>query len=161
MQVFTFARKAGFDRQQASHATAVAMAASGGADHYQWTHPTTPGVDQRGLFALDVNRVGEADASTLYDPQVNAEWAYALFEHYGKGWHWHPVYNANNGASVRAFLMALDTDRGWMNKPAQFYNRTRSINRPWLMSDTLHLSTITAGGSSPAEQETLWPTTTE
>lgn len=161
MQVYNFALKAGFPRDHATKATAVAFASSGGADHYQWTHPTTPGVDQRGLYALDVSRVGDDDASSLYDPVQSSEWAYALWKHYGEGWHWHPAYTANKGAVVRAFLMALNEDRGWMNQPAQFYNRTRSIARPWSMADKMHPNPLTAGAITPAEQETLWPTTTE
>src|SRR5271154_1446157 len=87
-----FITQAGFARADADQATALAMCASDGADHYQWKPDDVPGVDQRGLFAIDVCRVGEDDAGMLYHPAPNAEWAFALWNHYVKSWEWSPVF---------------------------------------------------------------------
>ncbi len=107
-----------------------------------------------------MSRTDSDDASTLFHPDTNCEWAHALYAHYGRDWHWHPGYATNNGATVRAILLALDTDKGWMNKPAHFLGRTRSIARPFILGSSLKSVSASPGSVLPATQGELWPQTT-
>lgn len=159
--VLQFCQKAGWQGEQARQAAAVALASSNGADHHHWCPTDTPGVDQRGLFGLDVQRVDLDEPHTLFDPHANAQAAYGLWAHFGKSWQWHPVYAATNGAAVRAFLLALDTDQGWRSKPGPFFNRTRGIRVPNGLGELPRPSPRTAGDQTPAEQEALWQPTTQ
>jgi hypothetical protein len=160
MDVLGFVRTAGFDRDQARTATALAMAASNGADHHWWHPDDAPTVDQRGLFALDVRHVGADDARSLFDPQINAEWTKVLFDHWGQTWVWHPVASATKGAVVRATLMALDSDRGWMDRPGQFFGRTAHIAKPWRPSNLVPKTPKPPEAIAPVESEFPWPTAT-
>ena len=160
LEILGFVRKAGFTNDQAHLATGLVLASSDGADHHHWCPESTPGVDQRGLFALDVRRCDPDQPDSLFDPLTNCEWTHALFTHYGRTWDWHPVWHATSGRVVKAVLAALDEDKGWMNRPGVFYGRTRHLHRAPGTSHEVWGAVADALVTSPVEDQTLWPPTT-
>ena len=160
MEVRGFVRAAGWDREPARIATAIALASSGGADHYHWNSVDAPGLDHRGLFALELSRTDPDSPESLWDPHTNCEWAHALWAHYGRSWHWHPVWENDRGAIVRATLSALDESKNWTAKPAAWFARAQPIGTARSITDLLRSVPTTAGDQTPADQEALWPTPT-
>lgn len=85
------AERAGFVRPELPVAVAIALVASGGHPHHD--HPVgAPGTGRYvGLWGIDVDRWGDYDAESLYDPWAAAQAAYALTRRNdGFGWsaHW-------------------------------------------------------------------------
>lgn len=100
-----FARQAGWEGAEVVTAVAVAMAASGGADHALETYPHGTPRQTRGLWAVDVDQVADDVAATLYDPRANARAAYGFWEANGRSWDWSPVYRSGGW---RTYLDAAD-----------------------------------------------------
>jgi hypothetical protein len=160
LQVLTYAQRAGWGGRDAKVATAVALVTSEGADHFHWTHDTTPDVDQRGLWGLDVARIGDEDAHQLYDPMMNAALAYRLWCHYGASWEWHQSYQSTRGTAVRAMLGYLDQGKNWRVGPTTIHPLALSINRPWTMAEASRAITIVPAQPAPIQGEMTWPQTT-
>ena len=114
-------------------------------------------MDQRGLFALDVRRCDPDEPDSLFDPTTNAEWTHALFAHYARSWDWHPVWTATSGRLVRSTLLALDEDRGWMDRAGVFFARTRHLRRPADAWSTVQRVALGGAVQSPTESELPWP----
>lgn len=113
LDIHTFARKAGFDNHDANRATALALAATSGADHHDWTDPTNPVPAQQGLWAIPADLVASVGGGDQFSPGESAATARALFRQAGGKWAWHPVWTADAGALVRRTLDALDLDNLW------------------------------------------------
>src|SRR5271165_5449881 len=113
LDVSQFCERAGWPRADRGAAVAVALCASDGADHYRWIHPSTPAVDQRGLWALDVSRVGDDDPNSLYDPAYSAELVRQLWERYGRTWQWHGAWQTDGGWTVSRMLAWLNEGKNW------------------------------------------------
>ncbi len=89
-QLAGHAAKAGWRGQDLVVAVAVAMAESGGNPN---AHATV-GEDSRGLWQMNVRAHPDLASANLYDPQTNADAAYALWKRSG----WGPWSAHNNGA---------------------------------------------------------------
>lgn len=89
-----FATQAGWQGPDLVVAVAVALAASGGADHALETYPHGTPRQTRGLWAVDVDQVADDVAATLYDPRANAKAAYGLWEANGHSFEWSPAYRS-------------------------------------------------------------------
>lgn len=97
--VARFARAAGFNGEALHDAVALAMAASGGADHYSHNPIAHPGAERRGLWAIRVDQVPTELAADLFDGADNARVARRLWEDSGGAFSWHPTWI--NGAAAR------------------------------------------------------------
>jgi hypothetical protein len=89
-QLAIHAARAGWRGGDLVVAVAVAMAESGGDPN---AHATV-GEDSRGLWQMNVRAHPDLEGKNLYDPQVNADAAYALWKRSG----WGPWSAHNNGA---------------------------------------------------------------
>ncbi len=96
-------------------ATALAMAASMGADHYAHNPISAPGAERRGLWAVRIDEVPDELSTDLWDPKVCAEVAHALWELSGQTFGWHPTWNNGSAARIRPAI-ELHLARG--GKPA-------------------------------------------
>jgi Lysozyme like domain len=99
-RIAVWARAAGFTDSEVPLATAVAWAASEGADHYVSNLGLTVASERRGLWALRVDEVGDCDPCELWNPAIAAKVARALYLASGSTWTFHPV--AVSGAADRA-----------------------------------------------------------
>lgn len=99
-KVAQYAAGAGWLGPELVYATAVAMAASNGADHAKVNPSYAAELERRGLWlvrALDMEDPPEVD---LFDPVQNATFAKAAWDANGRSWAWHPV--ALSGAADAA-----------------------------------------------------------
>lgn len=88
-----FARGAGFGRDDVVTAAAVALAGSGGLDHYDVT-PGAPGCGHYvGLWTIDTDRYPHYAARELHVPQRAARAAYELCGA-SRDWSWSAVWRA-------------------------------------------------------------------
>ena len=102
LEITRFARGAGFARDDVVTATALALATSGGIDHYEFA-PGSPGVGRYvGLWGIDTDAWPVFADTDLFVPQHAATAAHALFELVG-GWEWSPTFMAG---AHRAHLAA-------------------------------------------------------
>lgn len=117
LKVADFARAAGFSGGSLHDAVALAIAASGGADHYRHNPISAPGAERRGLWAIRVDEVPAEMVADLFDPAVNAGVARALYGLSGATFGWHPTWINGTAAHVRPAVVAHVTSRGKRNGP--------------------------------------------
>lgn len=129
LDVLGYARGAGWVDADAKVATALALMASGGADHYDG-QAIDPGNHDRGLWTLSTARVAPDQAPNLYDPTFNAATAALLWARYGHTWAWHGAWSSDGGAGVRRLLGQLDSAKLWVAPRRKVYDAvlaTRAI----------------------------------
>lgn len=136
-EVRKFVLAAGWNGREAEKAVAVAMATSQGADHWQWASESTPDVDQRGLFGLDVRHWDGQALPDLHNPQTNANLASWLWTQNGRNWDWHPVVRVNGGDYVRSVLSYLLADNGFSDSNKSAYNRVVGLEHSQHVNDRL------------------------
>jgi lysozyme-like protein len=93
--VIGFAQSAGFRRAALIEAAAVAFATSQGEDTYHREVMPGPVEDEQGLWGIDLVRWPEYVQLNLYDPNVNARCARAIYLESGRTWDWSPVWGSN------------------------------------------------------------------
>jgi len=103
--VATYAARSGWRGSDLHYAVAVAVAASGGADHYRQNPTTLPGSERRGLFALRVDQLPDDATPDLYDPQTNADMARVFYRAVGD-WGWHPVHVSGAATNALDYVKA-------------------------------------------------------
>lgn len=89
-----FARRAGFTGDNLVIATAIALATSGGDDAWQWRPNDGSAIDMRGLFGIDVARYPRVKERALFNAQVNADTANALWQESAYRWEPFRVYGS-------------------------------------------------------------------
>ena len=99
--VAAVARRVGWKGAPLVDATALAMAASGGADHYSHNPISAPGAERRGLWAIRVDEVPGDSAVDLFDVDANALVARALWELSSQTFAWHPAWVSGTAARIR------------------------------------------------------------
>lgn len=91
-QIAKWLTDAGFTGDEIVHGVALALAATGGADHYSHNPTSWALTERRGLYALRPQEGVGTNRFDLFDPvQATA----ALREHYveqGNRWDWHPAH---------------------------------------------------------------------
>jgi hypothetical protein len=102
-----FAADAGFTRPDVHTATAIALAGSGGIDHYDIAAGAPGSGRYVGLWALNIDRWPQWSADELYAPERAAEVAYELTQRTG-GFGWSAVWQAGS-------------DRHWLDHAATAY----------------------------------------
>jgi hypothetical protein len=98
ISVARVAYRAGWRGSDLTVAVAVARAESGGDPNAH----ATAGEDSRGLWQINVRAHPDAAGLNLYDPQVNANYAYGLWKRSG----WGPWSAHNNGSYLPWMLWA-------------------------------------------------------
>lgn len=121
-EVLKFAKGAGLDNHDAKRAAAIAVAVTGGADHWEWTDVAVPDQSVRGLFAIPAELVTRVNRGNQFDPEESALTIRKLFTLAGGKWGWHPGVKADGGANVKRTLDALDLDGLWTAKPGHMFN---------------------------------------
>jgi hypothetical protein len=125
-----WASRAGWSGDELHHAVAVAMAASGGADHWCYNPTSVPGVERRGLWAIRVDEVEPDEVARLFDPSAAAVIAHRLWSSAGGHWQWHPVWITGAAAQqlplVRAVLSGTSA-RGPRPLPVAFSDRLAAL----------------------------------
>lgn len=86
-----FARRAGFTGENLVIATAIVLSTSGGDDAWQWRPNDGSAIDMRGLFGIDVARYPRVKDRALYNAQINADTANALWQE--SAYRWEPFRN--------------------------------------------------------------------
>lgn len=102
--VARFARAAGFKGEALHDAVALALAASGGADHYAYNPISAPGAERRGLWAVRVDEQPAELVGDLFDPSHAARVARALWEGASQSFGWHPTWINGQAAIKRAYV---------------------------------------------------------
>jgi len=102
--VARFARAAGFRGESLHDAVALALAASGGADHYRYNPISAPGAERRGLWALRVDEIPAELLGDLFDPTHNGAVVRALWEASGESFAFHPTWINGQAAQRRAYV---------------------------------------------------------
>jgi hypothetical protein len=129
LEVLNFARKAGFDNEQAKRAATVALVVSSGADHYRWQTPGVDGSFQSGLWGIPQVLVDEIGAGDQMSAMESAATARSLWRAHGNRWDWHPVVAADAGATVRRTLDALDLDNLWNARSKAAYSQLDALRK--------------------------------
>jgi hypothetical protein len=106
-KVSAFALGAGFTQSELPLATAVAWAASKGADHYVYNAGLTISSERRGLWALRVDEVPDGEAHLLWNPDYSARTARRLFVERGASWLWHPAVLSGQVDSALPLVTAV------------------------------------------------------
>lgn len=99
-----FARGVGFEGETLHDAVALALAASGGADHYAYNPISAPGAERRGLWAIRLDELPEGLEGDLFDPAHNARVARALWALSSQSFDWHPAWINGQAAMRRAYV---------------------------------------------------------
>ena len=90
-RIARFATEAGFPPADVPLATAIAWAATSGADHYQHNPGVGIGSERRGLWAMRMDEIPKGMAVDLWNPDHAAQLARITWEANGKHWLWHPA----------------------------------------------------------------------
>jgi hypothetical protein len=104
--VARWATGAGWRGEALHDAVALAIAASGGADHYRSNPISTPGAERRGLWALRVDEVPAHVADDLWLPSVCAQVAHNLWSASDGSFAWHPVWISGAATAARPSVVA-------------------------------------------------------
>lgn len=93
-------------------ATAMALTASGGMDHY--VSDPTGNVAQRrqGLFALTADEFGSVNGRDVWNVNDNAKAAHDLWANSGGLWGWHPAWWAPQYAGFSDLVEAIANTHG-------------------------------------------------
>lgn len=137
LQTLAYARAAGFDNEDAKRAATVALVASQGADHYDWSDPGVPESAQKGLFGLPVHLVAALGDYDLKSPTTSAALAWQLWRAANRKWDWHPVVKADGGAMVKRTLAALDLDNRWTDTARSAFSMVGDLRRFAYTSDRI------------------------
>lgn len=89
--IAAIARKAGFTEPHVVTATAVAWAATHGADHHDDQSSTIPEVMTRGLWGIQRSLVTDDEWNVMLDPTKCARIAHRLWTDRDGNFDWHPV----------------------------------------------------------------------
>jgi hypothetical protein len=95
------AARAGFRGEAMHDATALAMAATQGQDHYAHNPISLPGAERRGLWAIRVDEVPVGAVGDLFDPEFNAKVARLLWQASSDSFGWHPSWISGAALQIR------------------------------------------------------------
>ena len=84
--IASIASRAGFTGKALTEAVSIALAASGGADHFDLVLHHEPLLGYRGLFGLSVDGLSTEDRDMLFDPHYSAERLYQLWRSNAHSW---------------------------------------------------------------------------
>jgi hypothetical protein len=112
-----FARDAGFSRSQVVDAVALALAVSGGADHYAHNPISSPGAERRGLWAVRVDEVPGELVADLFSPHDAAAVARALFQATSDSFAWHPGWITGAAAKLAPMVELSLSGKGRRHGP--------------------------------------------
>jgi hypothetical protein len=129
LEVFSFARKAGFDNEQAKRAATVALVATSGADHYRWDTPGVPDTGSSGLWGIPDPLVAGSTNLDQFLASNSAATAWHIWRAHGDRWDWHPVVANDAGATVRRTLDALDLDNLWNARSKAAYSQLDALRK--------------------------------
>ena len=129
MEIYQFARAAGFGNDTAKKAAAVAVVATQGADHYTWAVEGAPETAQAGLWGLPLASCPDRSQSDLLNPATAAQVARELWRAAGNTWDWHPVYVPDAGAMLKRTYDALDKDGLWVAKAPHIFAVVGDLRR--------------------------------
>lgn len=102
--VAQFARAVGFKDDALHDAVALALAASGGADHYAYNPISAPGAERRGLWAIRLDEQPDELRGDLFDPRHAAGVVRALWEASSRSFDFHPTWINGQAAIKRAYV---------------------------------------------------------
>jgi hypothetical protein len=83
------AERAGVPNAELPVVVALALAASGGRDHFHYVNPIDPSSERWGLWALPDPQWGSVSGPDLWDPVVSAKTLMAKSDARGDGYTWH------------------------------------------------------------------------
>lgn len=129
--VAKIAKGAGFSGEALHDAVSLAMAASGGADHYRYNPIGTPGAERQGLWAIRVDEVPPARIVDLFNPDQCAAIARELWVAASSSFGWHPVWITGAAAEIRPAVVLHSTGKGRRNGPLsgrEFHTQVRGIS---------------------------------
>lgn len=89
-----------------THAVAVAIAASGGQDHYRYNPGWSDSTERRGLFALTLDEHPLGPDADLFNPEVSAMAAHALWEAGDRSWRWHLAHVSGEADKQHDYVTA-------------------------------------------------------
>ena len=112
-----FAKGAGFSGESLHDAVSLAMAASGGADHYRHNPISSPGAERQGLWAIRVDEVPPERIADLFNPDQCAAIARALWVASSQSFGWHPAWISGSAAEVRPAVVLHLSGKGRRNGP--------------------------------------------
>ena len=93
-QIARWLTDAGFSGDEVVHGVALALAASGGADHYQFNPTSVPSTERRGLYGMARHELPTVCYADLFDPVQATEMLRVVYLGQGNRWDWHPVHNS-------------------------------------------------------------------
>lgn len=128
--VARFAGLAGFMRPELHTATAIALAATNGIDHYDHRAGLPGSGRWTGLWAVNVDRWPEYTPDELFDPQRAAEAAYELTRRCD-GFGWSDVWNAHHDLhylAQAATAYTLEPFRERSPAPIRTYTARRELD---------------------------------
>lgn len=129
--VAKIAKGAGFSGEALHDAVSLAMAASGGADHYRYNPIGTPGAERRGLWAIRVDEVPAGETPDLFSASVSAAVARALWQLSSESFGWHPAWITGAAAEIRPAVVLHSSGKGRRNGPLsgrEFHTQVRGIS---------------------------------
>jgi hypothetical protein len=141
------ARAAGFTGESLHDAVALAMAASGGADHYRHNPITVPGAERRGLFAIRVDEVPAELVADLFDPAANAGVARALYGLSGASFGWHPTWISGAAGRLRPAIVLHLAGKGRRNGPVS--GQSWPVQKHYLVAHAEAMARTLDHGESP------------
>jgi Lysozyme like domain len=129
--IATIAKAAGFSGDALHDAVALALAASGGADHYRYNPISLPGAERQGLWAIRVDEVPPDRIVDLFNANHCAAIARELWVASSKSFGWHPAWVSGAAAEVRPAVVLHLSGKGRRNGPLsgrEFHTQVRGIS---------------------------------
>lgn len=102
-----FAVKAGIPTADIATVVALALAATGGKDHYHYSNPWDPTGDRWGLWGLPFSEAQVSAPTVLYDPSESAKCVRATERAEGTGYAWHESYGEAGHVLVLPYVNAV------------------------------------------------------
>lgn len=111
-QIGKWLTEAGLAPADVVHGTALALAATGGADHWSHNPTSVPEYERRGIYALRVDQSGGDAPGDLYHPVKASAALAAMLAANGGSWSWHPVHESGAALAIEDVVRLMLADRG-------------------------------------------------
>ena len=130
-------RDAGLPEGQVIHATALALAATHGADHYKANPTAHPVTERQGIFALRRADLPPDLDVDLFSPTDSATALVGIWRAQGERWDWHPVHLSGAALALEPMVTLMLADRNSPRGAVDVRSFRESVSRMVQLRDAM------------------------
>lgn len=123
--------------EQLTHAVALALAATHGADHYRHNPTSSPAMERCGLFALRSSETPSDWTGDLFSPVDSAGAVVAAYRANDDRWDWHPVHVSGAALVIEPMVAMMLADGGSPGGAVNVRNFRESVGRMVQLRDAM------------------------